>query len=199
MKKTIILITFLTFLKVEAQNPIINIVGKDGTRLTGAYYKDVNNVLNQFEGTYIYTNGNISFKIVLEKKIQQYNGRYYEDLIIGEYEHKINNVVVNSTLNLLPTVYNDQWHHCIVGNSLCRNDYRPWPCPDCETNELRLDLSLKDKNTLRYANLVVRKVTISGQEALQAKIFNINGLPYDPGSPPAEFSLPVGEMTFYKQ
>ena len=32
------------------------------------YKKDLNNLLDSFQGTYIYTNGNISFKIILEKK-----------------------------------------------------------------------------------------------------------------------------------
>ena len=46
--------------------------------------EDINNYLDAFEGTYLYTNGNTSFRMVLVKKVQQYNGRYYEDLIIGE-------------------------------------------------------------------------------------------------------------------
>ncbi|HET8809311.1 MAG TPA: DUF6705 family protein, partial [Flavobacteriaceae bacterium] len=48
----------------------------------GVYYKDVNHILDAFEGTYLFTNGNTSFKIVLEKKINLpfNNGIYYEDI-----------------------------------------------------------------------------------------------------------------------
>ncbi len=118
MKKINYLLLLFISVSSFAQDTIISIKTKGYPRLTNAYYKDINNDLNQFEGTYVYTNGTTEFKIVLVKKIQQYNSRYYEDLIIGEYEHKINGVVVNSSLNLLGVVYNNQRNHSIDSNTL---------------------------------------------------------------------------------
>ena len=41
----------------------------DGYR-NGQYYKDTYNHLNVFEGTWVFQNGNTTFKLVLEKKEQ---------------------------------------------------------------------------------------------------------------------------------
>ncbi|MFN4313275.1 MAG: DUF6705 family protein [Chitinophagaceae bacterium] len=46
-------------------------------------------------------NTNTSFKIVLVKKVQQYNGECYEDLIIGEYQYIVNGVEKVNTLSKL--------------------------------------------------------------------------------------------------
>ena len=64
MKKLIfILILNLSYISV-AQNPIIPLESKNGTRQNGAYYKDTNNVLNAYEGTWLYTNGSTSLEII---------------------------------------------------------------------------------------------------------------------------------------
>lgn len=116
MKESIFIITFLFSIFCFSQNPIIDLLDDDGSALSGAYYKDVNNLLNPFEGTYVYSNGNTTFKIVLKKKVMQYNREYYEDLIIGEYEYTVNGLIVMNTLPEIDIVYNNQRQHNIGGN-----------------------------------------------------------------------------------
>lgn len=199
--KTINIIFFLFIgIYCKAQSTIINIIDKDGTRQTSAYYKDVNNLLNPFEGTYIYTSGTTIFKMVLVKKVQQYNGRYYEDLIIGEYQYIENGVEKVNTLSELSTIYNNQRVHNIDGNTFINNTNRQWKCPECYVGEKRLDASVRDASTDRFATLLMRRTTENGLEVMKIKIKDILRVPLVVGDPlPPEFSLPTGLLTLIKQ
>ena len=63
----ILLITILFSSTSIAQSPVVDIENKPSFRetVTNTYYKDINNFMNPFVGTWIYINGNTSFKIVL--------------------------------------------------------------------------------------------------------------------------------------
>jgi hypothetical protein len=51
-----LLFLILTFLNCKAQSPIISIEDWDGSEQQDAYFKDTNNVLNEYVGTWLYTN-----------------------------------------------------------------------------------------------------------------------------------------------
>ncbi|MBC7525000.1 MAG: hypothetical protein H7239_11245 [Flavobacterium sp.] len=202
--KTIQYIKIMLFVVItincNAQTSVVDLLDDDGSAITNTYYKDVNNLLNPFEGTYLYTNGNTSFKIILVKVVQQYNGRYYEDLLIGEYKYIENGVLKVNTLPELSTVYNNQRVHNIDGNSIIYNNDRAWKCPLCATGEKRLETSIRDASTDRYALLFMRKVMVGSQEALSIKISQVTMTSYQVGTtPPPAFSLPFGEYTLIKQ
>lgn len=201
MKNTIKIIIALISINCYCQNPVIDILSDDGSALTGAYYKDVNNLLNTYEGTWLYTNGNTSLKIVMVKKVQQYNGRYYEDLIIGEYEYIVNGVVVISTLNELNNTYSNQCSHSIDGNTLIKKTTKP-VCNDCLPNEKRLRLGFEDPVQDSYGTMIVKKIMVGTQEAIKIKTRRsgfghvwIDGTP----PPPADFTVPSGEYILIKQ
>ncbi len=184
----------------KAQNPIVDITESELGLPNGYYVKDKNNLLNQFEGTYIYTNGNTSFKILLVKKVQQYNGRYYEDLVIGEYQYIENGMEKVNTLFEINTVYNDQRSHNIDGNLVVNNNFRMWKCPECSPNEKRLSASIRDASTDRYARIFMRRTTVNSQQVMIIKISHVMGMPYnEQNGPPPAFSLPLGELTLIKQ
>jgi hypothetical protein len=196
------MIILLLSITCKAQTPIINIIdieNADGFPTTGIYYRDTNSILNPFEGTYVYTNGTTTFKIILVKKVQQYNGRYYEDLIIGEYFYT-NGVDTVDTLNELSTVYNDQRSHNIDGNFVVNNNFREWKCPTCPANEKRLSLSIRDAATDRYASIGMRRTAENGQEVMKIKISHATGQSYnvDTEPVPPSFSLLYGEFTLIK-
>ncbi|MBC7525001.1 MAG: hypothetical protein H7239_11250 [Flavobacterium sp.] len=195
-----IMLFVVTTINCNAQTSVVDIAQRFGETATGVYYKDLNNLLNPFEGTYLYTSGNTSFKITLVKVVQQYNGRYYEDLLIGEYEYIENGVLKVNTLPELTTVYNDQRSHNIDGNSIIYNNDRAWKCPLCATGEKRLETSIRDASTDSYALLFMRKVMAGSQEALSIKISQVTMTSYQVGTtPPPAFSLPFGEYTLIKQ
>ena len=54
---------------IYSQSPVYNTLLADYQ--AGAYYKDDANELNKFEGTWLYTNGNTSFKLILQKRTMQ--------------------------------------------------------------------------------------------------------------------------------
>lgn len=147
-------IFFLT-IGCKAQSPVINIEDDDGNSLQNAYYKDTNNLLNPFEGTYLYTNGTTSLTIILQKKTMVYDGYKYEDLLIGEYQYIENGVEKINTLNNLNTITTNQWEHNINGNSILSQGLPG--CQDCISNEKRLRLSLFDLVADCSADIIIRK------------------------------------------
>lgn len=200
MKNLKILLLILFPISIFGQNPVIGLADYNGDDIIGAYYKDVNNLLNPFQGTYVYANGNREFKIILVKKLMQYNGEYYEDLVIGEYQYKINGLEIVNTLPEINTVYNNQVKHHISGNAIINNNDIEWKCPLCETNEKRFRASIRDVMSGRIAQLFMRRIIENGQQVMKVKIGPVTGVSYYDGDPaPAEFSLPKGEMTFVKQ
>ncbi|WP_179377381.1 DUF6705 family protein [Winogradskyella wichelsiae] len=169
MKKTITLITVLiftlSFFNCKAQTPIKSIDSLGWDNLNNAYYKDLNNQLNDFEGTWLYTNGTTSLKIVLEKKLMIYNGEYYEDLIVGEYQYIENGVEKINTLSQLNQDLGE--NHNIYGNFLDDNcTYSS--IDDCIDGEIRLGLAMVDPLIQSVSELTLHKRVINGQQALKA-------------------------------
>lgn len=200
MKNLILIVLLLLSINCKAQSPIIDIIDDDGSEINGAYYKDVNNLLNPFEGTYIYTSGSTTLKIVLVKKVLQYNSQYYEDLIIGEYQYIKDGVQIANTLSEISTTYLNQRNHKIEGNLIVDKNYRVWKCTSCSLTENRLSTQIEDVVSERFAELVLRRTTEGGQEVMKIKITHVSGGTYDSTTgPPAEFALPVGEFTLIKQ
>ncbi|MGV7108162.1 DUF6705 family protein, partial [Flavobacterium sp. U410] len=178
--KTIIYILSIFFTTIcLSQNPIIDLLDDDGSALSGAYYKDVNNLLDVFEGTFIYTNGNSQLTIQLVKKVQQYNGSYYEDLLIGEYRYIKNGLEIINTLSEINQNYSYQYKHKIAGNVIADNDYIRWVCSTCSPNEKRIMVTISDSLSNRYGYLILRRMTVLNAfgevvEGLQAKITNVS-------------------------
>lgn len=199
MKNIILIITVSTLFSLfKSQSVVIDINESWLGKPSGYYRKDINNLQDQFEGTYLYNNGNTSLKIVLIKKVKQYNGSYYEDLVIGEYQYIVNGVEKANTLSNLNIVYNNQFmKHAIAGISTINNNTRVWKCPQCNPNEKRLSARIIDRSTDRYASIYMRKTIVNGQEVLQVKIGQIKA-DLENINPP-EFSLPKGEFTMIKQ
>ena len=200
IKNLNILVLLLLSINCKAQSPIIDIIDDDGSEVIGAYYKDVNNLLNPFEGTYVYTSGSTTLKIVLVKKVLQYNSQYYEDLIIGEYQYIKDGVQIANTLSEITTTYLNQRNHKIEGNLIVDKNYRVWKCTSCSLTENRLSTQIEDVVSERFAELVLRRTTEGGQEVMKIKITNISRVIEIDDQPTApDFALPTGEFTLIKQ
>ena len=188
MKKIILIVTIgLVLYNCKAQNPILPIDDLGWKNTNNAYYKDVNNTLNNFEGTWLYTSGNTSLKIVLVKSTYYFNGKYYEDLLIGGYQYTVNGEEKINTL----TDANDPSigrNASIRGNSVY-SSCKYLPVDDCVDGEKNLDLSIDDVTSDGHiGDLRLFKRTINGQEALKAKISinyyrDVSGTPPDPTLP----------------
>ena len=161
MKKTYLFLIILIGFIGRAQNPIIDLLSRDGKRDYNAYYKDTNNILNQFEGTWIYTNGTTSFKIVLIKKELAYSGSYYEDLIIGEYQYIKDGEELYNSLYLLDENLNNLYDHTINGNNFPTTST---PFEAYTSDIFRIKLSLEEP--YMGCNIDLKRTVINGQDAL---------------------------------
>jgi len=140
----------------------------------GYYYKDFNNTLNQFEGTYLYTNGNTFFKIILQKKVQSnYNDYCQEDILIGAYKYVENGITKVDVLNDINNIYADGWDYKISGNFILTGN--TLGCTDCSLNEKWIRGSIEDPVSGSVDTLFIRKVTENGQEAIKIWIYHQMG------------------------
>ena len=200
IKNLIILVVLLLSINCKAQTPIVDISESEMGLPNGYYIKDLHNLLNPFEGTYVYTNGATTLKIVLVKKVLQYNTQYYEDLIIGEYQYIKDGVQIVNTLSEITTTYLNQRNHKIEGNLIVDKNYRVWRCTSCSLTENRLSTQIEDVVSERFAELVLRRTTEGGQEVMKIKITNISRVIEIDDQPTApDFALPTGEFTLIKQ
>jgi hypothetical protein len=201
MKNHIITIIFIVFISnCYAQSPIFDIsepkAGFVGVR--GAYYKDINNLLNGYDGTYLYTNGNTSLKLVLQKKVMSsLNNYYFEDLVIGEYQYIKDGVEKANTLSKLSSVTN-QRTHCISGTRVLTGSVLG--CYDCTSTEKRLRLGFLDGTSRNIGEIEVRKTVVNGRDGIRIKIWWNGPIAHKEGTPiPLPASISAGEYILIKQ
>ena len=199
MKHIIKIILFFIFTSsCSAQTHTLDISDQGWKYENGAYYEDQNNLLDPFAGTYLYTDGNTSLKIVLQKKTVSTppNQVYYEDLIIGEYQYIKNGVQLANTLGRLNYIKPDGNDYSISGNNVVTN---AGLCRDCGPNEKALKLTFVDDITENYALIfLIRRVVENGQPAIKINLrwgsrTHIKGTPSLP-SP----NIPGGEYILKK-
>lgn len=161
--KNISLVILSLFFYMTIYSQTINIENKDGTRIAGAYYKDVNSHLNQFEGTYRYINGNEELTIVFKKFTNLFNGEYYQDVLAGEIKFKKDGIVLFDNLSKINENLPNKYLHDICGNSIIKNTSRP-VCPDCYENQKRARLIFfgRDNNDEGGA-IILQKIIENGQ------------------------------------
>ena len=181
----VIIILGLTFFSCKAQTPILPLDSLGWKNTNNTYYKDVNNELNDYEGTWLYSNGTTSLKITLTKYTQLFNGRFYEDRIIGGYQYIENGV---EKVNTLSDANNPNLgiSASIVGNTI-HNRCRFLPVDDCVEGEKSLGLSIDDPHSDKHwGHLRLFKRIVNGQEALKIRI----SMTYVTGEDPEDGNFP---------
>ncbi len=189
---TIVLLSLFTNCKAQVIG-----IENSGAEQAGFYYKDLNNFLNTFEGTYFYNNGNTSLEIKLQKKIaSNRNNILTEDLLIGAYIFTQNGNEIINNLNSLDIYQSNGRVYSINGNNVNKGKYR---CHECEENEKWLRLTIRDNN---YAHpIFIRKANISGVEAIKIYILPAQIPDIEDNSPSLpSVILPVSQwITLIKQ
>ena len=150
----------------KAQSPIINITDYHGSDIpAGSYFKDTYNDLDPFVGTYVFEEGNIYFKVILKKIVMTYNQSYYEDMIVGEMQYRVNGVDLFNSLSKINIVYpNQEALHSIDGNYVLLNHNKP-ECYDCAPNEKRLSLFFSDGRS--SGDVIIQRITVGGNPAIK--------------------------------
>lgn len=200
MKNIVIALILITSLSCKAQSPIIAITDKTQPNITNAYYKDINNIMDDFVGTWSYVNGNTNFTIELKKVEAYYNNTYYRDRLVGEYKYIDNGVeVVNYLPRLVdPSINNAQ--RSIKGSRTVRS--RAWlpSCADCLPSEWLFSLYFRDFSR-RYLNsiIVLRYKNDNGTEKLQIRIGDGDSAMLPSADSPTETRVPYGTYELIKQ
>lgn len=196
MKKLLILHSILVTILGYSQTTIVNKKTFNGTYFSNMYLQDTDLDMNAFEGTYQYTNGNITFKIQLVKKTMVPIENYFNDLLIGEVSYKVGLQTLVNTLNKINTIYEDIYDHAIVARMII-DDNNYGLCTDCTPNEIRILGSMFDGN--RGSTMWLQKEVINGQQALRVTfMISSSGIrdANDAEEPP---KIPGGEYLMFKQ
>lgn len=183
----------------KAQGPIISITDKSQPNVLNAYYKDVDGIMNKFEGTWIYQNGNTSLTIKLEKKEAYFNNRYYRDRLVGEYKYTVDGVdVVNYLPRFNDSNVNDS-QRSIKGSRSVLKNYMP-SCTDCSDTERLFSLYFRDfeRNYLR-SRIVIRHKTDNNVEKLKILIEDHDSAMLPTDDSPTITRVPYGTYELIKQ
>lgn len=207
MKKIITTITLLlgfTLCKAQlVEQTIIPLENLRGQSAGNVYYKDVHNLLNPFVGTWLYTNGTTSLKLVLRKIIGHDNDYNIKDILVGEYEYIENGVSKINTLSHINIDTPGIIDHSINGYTFVYSFVYP-KCYDCAANELRLQLILDDPLKNVAFDLLARKMVVNGQNILSIYMYS-DGIKYtgntleDYHTESVGATMPSGNFIFFKQ
>jgi hypothetical protein len=204
MKKIYKLFSFLIFTYTYSQCNTITDLDPENSNVLGGvegiYYKDLNNVLNNFEGTYLYNNGSTYFKMKLLKKIMSKNGTYNcEDMLIGGAEYITDGLLIWNTIPLLNTFFDDGFKYKLKANSIYTGDDRG--CDECGVNEKWLGGYITDPLTDQSCEIFIRKIIHNGQEAIKISFHvDISRRVYKEGTtPPPPMNIPFEDMILIKQ
>jgi hypothetical protein len=173
------------------------------------YYKDLDNDFSPYVGTWKYTSGNVTFTIVLQKKlmIPKTIGQYsiYRDYLVGEYHYQINNNTIINTLPSLSNNYTKMLDYNLSFSAIVGNTRHP-QCNNCPANQRRISMHF-DEPTRRNvdglsAGLMLRRITENGVAKIVAIFYNrsaSHGLLSD-GTPTdiEDYSIPYGTYVFTK-
>jgi hypothetical protein len=207
-----IIFAIISVLNAYAQSPIYpKYENSTYGREQGAYYKDINNVHNQYVGTWLYTSGNTSLKIVFRKRTMvlqpSYDNSYYTDFLVGEYQYIENGVEKINTLSNLYEEYSDSWDYNICARFLRHKSAHP-KCVECITGEKTLGLIFNEPSRRhlegeRY-EFAIRRFTENNQTKLKVWfIATGNGLVTNritnEQTNITNFTLPFGEYVLIKQ
>lgn len=195
MKQILILFLLISCLSCKAQSPLFM---ADPDLPVGTYYKDMNNDMDKFVGTWKWEDGNNSWTITLEKVEHILIGDYYRDILIGEYQYIENGNLVINTIPLLNdySIQGDQ--HNIFG-SLILHKFHPLPCDDCTLDERRVELFFNTPQGSYNgdAGLWLRHRIINGVEQLDARLYG-EIMSIDTGDF-GDGTVPNGEYTLITQ
>ena len=197
MKNIFKIIPLLIFtISCKAQSPVFALEDQNGNEVEGAYYKDSNNSLDPFIGTYIFTHGTTSLKIILQKRTMVYSGYLYEDLLVGEYQYIENGV---EKVNTLSNISSPSTNEMSISANYIYSNGSYW-CRDCAPNEKGVMGSFVEHSTKNFAQLLIRRLEVSGQPAIKINIW-WHSKTYNPDTQPVpeNANFPSGDYILIKQ
>lgn len=199
MKKAALILIVLLTISCKAQN-IVPLDSKRHKTPDNSYFKDLNNELDKFVGTWKFSSNDTIFTIVIQKKEKILINNRYFDKLVGEYSYVINgNEIVNTIPSFSQT--NETKDRNMGGGYISKPNQYP-KCDDCAPNERRVDMYFQDPER-KYLNssIVIRYIpsSVNNPPKISAKIYEEDMviLPYE--GAPEEPRVPYGEYLMEKQ
>ncbi|RED44436.1 hypothetical protein DFQ10_103120 [Winogradskyella eximia] len=197
----LIAVILITSFDCKAQSPIMPLDTYIHNTPEGGYIKDLDNELDKFVGTWIYTNGLTTLTFELQKLELFYDGEHYEDILIGEYKYVENGIEIVNLLPLLDEGSGVIAHgHKISGRQIIPKD-RYVACNDCDDNERRLRLSFYDPERSYLSTSVVLRYLLdeTNPEKMTATVNDDYSVILPSEDSPTNLRVPFGEYTMVKQ
>ncbi|MBN9284338.1 MULTISPECIES: DUF6705 family protein [Flavobacterium] len=197
MKKTLVIIVLLINTIVSySQNQYPLYLSSDA--ITGGYYKDIDNDLNKFQGTWKYSDGTTSLTIVLKKKNQVTvpYGDYMTDILVGEYSFVYNGTQQTNTLNSLEQNATTYGANNIYATIIRR-------CDECLPGQRKVVIGIFKDPVVEYlgARMSLSYYTENGTEKLKLGLKPETYVYTDelPPIPAGYESVPIGKYILTKQ
>lgn len=209
--KKIILILLLSITYVSCKAQIIPSYGNEPYgEIDGAYYKDVNDELNPFIGTWVYSTLNDTLKVsfIKNKFLINSSHTYYSDELVGEFQYVENGIEKANTLSNLNTIHSNVFDYNMYSLGFIKKLAFPI-CNDCSLSDKRLVMVFDEPANDDYmlsANFVMRHIVENGVEKLKVQFIMTAGaggytkdLNSNATSTSTVHSIPYGEYTLIKQ
>lgn len=194
-----IILTFGYGISIWSQSPIVGLEENNlPDHFDGYYFKDLDNELDKYVGTWTYSQNGSILTIQLIKKEQVFNGSWYKDELLGEYRYVENGLeVVNYLPRLFSPTVNDL-QHTIDGNKLVYRNYYP-ECTECAIDEKRVVLKFTDRARMYLrSQILVQHFVENGVEKIKINLDGSGPMIIAPGDP-TEPRVPYGEYILVKQ
>lgn len=167
------------------------------------YYKDLYNDLDPFVGTWMYTNGNTSLTITLQKKIRVLNDNFFEDMLIGGYKYVVNGTTVVNTLPLLDNNYTDPIYYPLYGSRIIGPNSPA--CQNCDPDTRLVTLAFDESDRDVYImgpEMQFQRVDDGGVQKVKVVFKStVTALPDSPTHTPefSNYSVPFGTYVLTRQ
>jgi hypothetical protein len=117
----VLLILFQSLATAQSRiYPIYN-DGNTPDDYTNVYFKDMNNDLDKYDGTWVWEENGKKLTVILEKAIQYYLfSSYYEDVLLGNYKYEENGTTIVDTITnsiIDPNLTDDGYHITLWGDN----------------------------------------------------------------------------------
>ncbi|MBS4039786.1 MAG: hypothetical protein KGZ81_04230 [Flavobacteriales bacterium] len=194
MKNIILTLVIISLSALNAQT--INIKEKVKF-IPGVYFKDIDQVFDQFIGTYRYQNGNQLFEIKFQKKVHvPINGVFncHIDMLVGGYKHVFDGLELHNGLAQTGTFPNP-FHETIDSDMI---QIGPAPgCNECNVGESFIIGIITNPGGNAPSTFYARKIIHNGLPAIRILInYSIGSAPE--GAPVISFRYPTGEFIMVK-
>ncbi len=192
-------LAILFFNKITAQTYPLYKTPESVYFTDGAYFKDMENHLNRYEGTWRLDLNSNSFIEIKFKKIIEYNllssNRKY-DFLIGDCQYVLNNSIIINTLSNIDNTYST---HYFMANGIFDTirGAQNFECPFCLVNEKYIGGYIDDIERPNLpSRLIMRHFTENGVEKIKIWFFISGSIMED--YPFDDFRLPSGQYVLTK-